>query len=122
MFLTGRTYAIAAFFVIAPTVAGAAACTSYERQVYDVARKVNEFRQTKQFIKEYGWSAAGPYQPWLKEIQALNADKENATKLLVSHGFTPMEIYSVADEFRTAGRLDAFYTELDTNIKSLKCR
>ena len=114
----------AAILIVASSVlpAAAHACSDYERQVYKTAQAVEEFRETRQFRDEYGWSAAGPYNQWLNRIRELNDDKEKALDLLGSHGFVPMEIYSVADEFRTAGGLDSFYRGLDKDIKSLRCR
>ncbi len=97
-------------------------CSEYEHQVYDVAKAVAAFRQSDQFVNEYGWSAAGPFNKWLQKVQALQDDKEKALELMGTHNFTPMDIYSVADEYRTAGHLDSFYKALDRSIRSLKCR
>lgn len=104
------------------TQANASNCTPYERQVYDVAKAVAKFRQTPGFTKTYGWSAAGPYQKWLTQLQTLSDDKEQAREFLIANEFAPMEIYSVADEFRTVGKLDSFYQEVDKNIREFKCR
>lgn len=104
------------------TQASASACSPYERQVYDAAKAVAKFRQAPQFTKTYGWSAAGPYQKWLTQLQALSDDKEQAREFLIAHEFAPMEIYSVADEFRTAGKLDSFYQDVEKNIIAFKCK
>lgn len=104
------------------TQASASNCTPYERQVYDVAKAVAKFRQTPGFTKTYGWSAAGPYQKWITQLQALSDEKEQARTFLITHEFAPMEIYSVADEYRTAGKLDSYYQDIDRNIKAFKCK
>jgi hypothetical protein len=111
---------VAAAFAFLTMPAHAQKCTNYERQVAEAATAVAKFRQSPRFV-EYGWSAAGPFSKWLQAIQALQADRDNALALLGRYGFAPMAIYSVADEYRTAGSLDSFYKDLDRSIKGLKC-
>ncbi|GAA4178860.1 hypothetical protein [Shinella granuli] len=116
-----RIIGAAAATLLVGMTASAAACTTYEREVYDVAKAVESFRETAHF-SEYGWSAKAPYNKWLNRVRELSDDEENARKLMTSHGFIPMEIYSVADEYRTAGGLDNFYKDRDKDIKSLRCK
>ncbi|GLR49742.1 hypothetical protein KYK30_14360 [Shinella yambaruensis] len=116
-----RITGTASAFLLVGMTASAAACTAYEREVYEVAKAVESFRETAHF-SEYGWSSKAPYSKWLSRIRQLSDDEEQARKLMISHGFIPMEIYSVADEFRTAGGLDGFYKDRDKDIKSLRCK
>lgn len=116
-----RIIGVASAILLVGMTTSAAACTAYEREVYDVATAVESFRETAHF-SEYGWSAKAPYNKWLNRIRELTDDKENARKLMISHGLIPMEIYSVADEYRTAGGLDTFYKDRDKEIKSLRCK
>jgi hypothetical protein len=116
-----RMIGTASAILLAGMTASATACTAYEREVYNVVKAVESFRETVHF-SEYGWSTKAPYTKWLNRVRELSDDKENARKLMISHGFIPMEIYSVADEFRTNGALDSFYKDRDEDIKSLRCK
>ncbi|SMQ65790.1 hypothetical protein SAMN06295905_1317 [Devosia lucknowensis] len=99
----------------------AIACTSYEQEVFNVAMAVEGFRKSTDFTQDYGWAPGGPYGQWLSKIRQLSEDEVNARGLLIAHGFVPMDIYMVADEFRTAGKLDSYFTQVDAAIAGLEC-
>jgi hypothetical protein len=119
-----RTLGLTIVTALALTITPAAAkkCSVYERQVYEIAQVVAKFRHSDQFVNVYGWAVGGPFSKWLKRIQALQDDTENVRKLMGEHGFTPMDIHSVADAYRTAGGLDAFYQGVENSVNGLKCK
>jgi hypothetical protein len=109
------------FFFADESHAARKRCSEYERRVYEVAVTVRGFRQNDEFAF-YGWGTGGPYNKWLQELQALQDNVEQGRELLGAHGFAPMDIYNVANQYRTVGGLDEFYQETERNIGSLKCR
>lgn len=95
-------------------------CSHFEQQVFEAAQAVAAFQRGEKFI-EYGWSAGGPYSGWLKVLQKLRDDPQNVRLLMVEYGFTPMDIYNVANEYRSNGALDSFYADTERAIRKLEC-
>ena len=94
----------------------AAECTPYENGVYVLAKEARAFQKSNKF-KEYGFGAGGPFNRWLKEMQAAR-DHPEARDFFIRNGFPVMNIYSVADEYRTEGRLDDFWKETEDLIEA----
>lgn len=96
-------------------------CSPFERQVYAIAKKVRGFQKSDDFAN-YGWSIGGPFNDDMKRIQSLQNDNESALKLMGEHEFAPMDIYNVANQYRTHHGLDGFYAKIERSITTLKCR
>lgn len=96
--------------------ADASTCTPYEREVRDLAISAQKFQRTERF-REYGFSAKGQ-RAWLTALQELS-DQPEAKDFARKHQFVVMDIYSVADEYRTEGSLDDFFKEKEVQIRKM---
>src|SRR5699024_4485813 len=95
------SFAYASIFLALISHGQANDCTSYEQEVLGLAREADEFHEGERF-REWGFAIAGPYSQWLKQLQDL-ADDPQARSFFAEHGFAVMDIYSIADEYRTEG-------------------
>ena len=104
------------------SVAVAAKCTPYEAAVFELADDAKGFQESRKF-QEYGYSAKGPFNAWFKRFESLRDDKDQMREFWLTYDFSPVDVYSVADEYRTAGRLDDFWKETERTIRKAKrCR
>lgn len=107
-----------ASLLIATMPAFAEACTDYEAEVFRLADEAVEFQQTDRF-KEYGFGSGGPFAGWINRMRSLQSHPE-ADAFDRRYDFNVTSVYSVADEYRTAGKLDDFYREVESRIQNAK--
>lgn len=102
-----------------PMAASAKQCSTYEAQVFQLVEQAGYFQIGSAF-KEYGWSSAGPTNGWLDRFKDLRDSEEEGegVQFLRDHGFFLVNVYQVADEYRTSGFLDSFYQELEMSIQN----
>lgn len=100
-------------------IARADECNDFEYDVLALTKRIQSFQKSSKF-QEFGWSSKGPYGEVLSKLRSLSED-ERAYEFDVRHGFPIMEIFSVADEYRTEGGLDDFYEEIEEKIMSFNC-
>jgi len=46
-------------------------------------------------------------------------DNKNELKLLIAHNFSLADVYIIADEYRTKGRLDNYQKEIENSFQVL---
>lgn len=93
-------------------------CSDFEIAVADLWRRAVAFQETVAF-REFGFSKAGPTGGWLDDFKRLNGANDNSLRFLQTYGFAVGDIYMVADEYRTKGRLDDFFADLSASFVQL---
>lgn len=106
---------IAAFIIAVSAQSVSAACTDFEREVYELIRDAQTFQTTDVFF-QYGWSPNGPFGEWLDRWKVVrDQDKELHGQFLRKFDYVPGDLYSVADAHRT-GSYDDFWAQIENKF------
>lgn len=111
------TFIVLILFLASIHYANAQSCNDYEVLVSKMIREARGFQRTDRF-RELGWSASGPTNNWLDRFRAMR-DNKNELKLLIAHNFSLADVYIIADEYRTKGRLDNYQKEIENSFQVL---
>ena len=92
-------------------------CTSYDREVSELVRQLDEFKTSLTF-REYGLGAGGPYAEWFKRVEKVRDNREGAKRLwLIGDGDGTVETLVQVAMMYMRGRAEAW---LLRDFKSLK--
>lgn len=93
----------------------AAPCSDYERQVFQLLDEARQFQQTDGAFKRLGFARKGPFSDWLQRMEALR-DSPDLSGFYARYGFSPVDVFLIANEYRTEGSLDSFYQGVENDI------
>jgi hypothetical protein len=113
-------FVLSVFFASASASASAAECTQYETLVFSMIDEAKGFQQSQGF-KDMGWSSRGPTNGWLDRMKRLQDGQvwPNNVQFVKKYGFGIVDVFQVADEYRTSGSLDSFYQDIEDSILSV---
>ncbi|WP_281932374.1 hypothetical protein [Roseibium album] len=102
----------------------AAECTDYEISVFSMTEEAKSFQRSQGF-RDLGWSSAGPTNGWLDRMYVHKGGENlrNNSEFSIKYGFSIGDVYQIADEYRTEGKLDSFFQEIENVINAVEpCR
>lgn len=86
-------------------------CNELELSVAALVKEAQNFQRSQQF-QQVGFSRNGPFASWHAQALSLRGHPDT-NQFFHDHGYVPIEVFSVVDEYRTRGYLDAFYQETE---------